>query len=592
MFELYFTTAVILFMMIALAKELFNPAGVVFTALLLLISGGVISVDEAFHGFSNKGMLTVGFLFIVSAALQSSGAFAGFISSFLGSKKNSESIRYFRLMLPVAGLSAFLNNTPIVATLIPIVKSWAKKNNLPISKYLIPLSYAAVLGGTTTLIGTSTNLVVHGLLIENKMPGFSFFEITAIGIPIAIFGIVFIALLGKNLLPAREDVITQLGESTREFVVGLKVTENYPHLNKTIKKANLRRLQGLFLFQIERDGKIITPVNPQITIRENDRLFFTGLTSTIFQLQKTKGLQLIKDHEFDLKELDSDKFKTYEAVLSNTSPLIGQTVRGSGFRTHFDAVILAIHRSGERIEKKIGDITLKANDTLFLLARKGFGKRWYHSKNFSLVTSSLDIYSKPKRKGNYALIILSAMVFSAATGLVPIIYAAAVASVLMMLTGVISAEDAKNAVNWDILLLIASSFGIAKGLANSGLATNLGTFLIDNLSFLGPIGIISGIFILTSASTLFITNNAAAAIVFPIALSVVKTNPEIALKPVMLILALGASTCFASPIGYQTNLMVYSAGNYRFKDFFKIGIFMNIFVGITAIGLVYLLFYN
>ncbi len=590
MFALLYTTAVILLMIISLAKEWFNPAGIVFSALLLLIAGGVITVNEAFAGFSNKGMLTVGFLFVVSAALQSSGAFERFILSLLGRKDTKNTSKYLRLMFPVAGLSAFLNNTPIVATLIPIVKSWAKRNNLAASKFLIPLSYAAVLGGTCTLIGTSTNLVVHGLLLENGYKGFTFFEITKIGIPVAILGILFITLVGKKLLPDRKDVIAKLGDETREFVVEMRVEDNYPHLNKTIEEAHLRHLQGLFLFQINRNNDTIAPISPDECILEGDRLFFTGLPETIFQLQKIPGLISVPDNEFDVKNLDSDKTRTFEAVISNSSPLVGQTVRDSNFRKLYNAVILAIHRSGERINRKVGDIEIKPNDTLFLLAQKGFEKRWYNSRDFSLVTSSLDIYEKPSWKGNLALVILLAMIVSAATGLVPIIFAAAVAAVLMMATGIISPKDATYSVNWGVLVLIACSFGIAKAIANSGLALSIGNFLITTLSFLGPIGVIIGIFVLTSAFTLLITNNAAAAIVFPIALSVSQAVPEISQQAIMLTLALGASTCFASPIGYQTNLMVYSAGGYKFSDFFKIGTVMNIFMGICVITLIYLLF--
>jgi len=582
MFDLYYTAAVILIMIFALAKEWFNPAMIIFSALLLLLAGKVITVNEAFAGFSNKGMLTVGFLFVVSAALQSSGTFERFILGMLGNNHKSDNGRYLRLMLPVAGLSAFLNNTPIVATLIPIVKSWAKRNNLSASKFLIPLSYAAILGGTCTLIGTSTNLVVHGLLLDAGYDGFSFFEITRIGVPVAILSILFMALVGRYLLPDRKDVITELGESTREFVAELTVSKEYPFLDQTIEQANLRQLPGLFLFQIDRNGQTIAPVSPREKIRKGDRLFFAGLTDTIYELQKTPGLHSVKDHKFNIRDIDSDKYKTYEAVISNTSHLVNDTVRDSGFRSHYNAVILAIHRSGERIDKKIGDIILQANDTLFLLAPAGFEKKWYNSRDFTLVTPSLNIYSKPRWKGNLSLGILIAMIVAAATGLIPIIFAAAIAAVLMIVSNIIHPKDAQNSVAWDVLLLIASSFGIAKAISNSGLADVIGNGLINGLSFMGETGILIGIFILTSTFTLLITNNAAAAIVFPIALSITRSmnmNPQ----AIMLTLALAASTCFASPVGYQTNLMVYSAGNYHFRDFIKVGAVMNVFVGIMVI---------
>ena len=365
-------------------------------------------------------------------------------------------------------------------------------------------------------------------------------------------------------------------------MVELKVGEEYTHLNQSIEQANLRHLPGLFLFQISRDDHTIAPVSPREKIQQGDRLFFTGLTDTIFELQKTPGLHSVKDQQFNIRDIDSDKFKTFEVVVSNTSHLVGDTVRDSGFRSHYNAVILAIHRSGERIEQKIGDIVLQPNDTLFLLAPTGFEKKWYHSRDFTLVTLSLEIYSKPPWKGNLSLGILIAMIVAAATGLIPIIFAAAIAAVLMIITKIINPKDAQNAVAWDVLLLIASSFGIAKAISNSGLADVVGNGLISGLSFMGEIGIIIGVFILTSTFTLLITNNAAAAIVFPIALSISQTmqlNPQ----AIMLTLALAASTCFASPIGYQTNLMVYSAGNYKFKDFFKIGVVMNCFVGVIVI---------
>lgn len=590
MFPVIFTAIVIILMIVALSKELFNPAGIVFSALLLLLLAKVISVEEAFSGFSNKGMLTVGFLFVISAALQSSGAFESFILLVLGKKQNTKIVRNLRLMFPIAGLSAFLNNTPIVATLIPIIKSWAKRNNLPSSKYLIPLSYAAILGGTITLIGTSTNLVIHGLLLENGHQGFSFFEFSMIGIPVAIVSILFVSLFGNRLLPSRREIITKLGDETREFVAGLKVTNQYKNLNKSVEEADLRSLHGLFLFQIERDGDIISPVEPTEKILENDHLFFTGLTDTIFHLQKTKGLHLVKDREFNIKDLDSDKTKTYEAVLSNSSALIGQTVKDSGFRSHYNAVILAVHRSGERINRKIGEIVLQPNDTLFILSKTGFAKNWYHSKDFSLVTSSLDTYSKPSKKGNLALLILIGMIFAAITGLLPIITASAIAAILMIILNIISMSDAKKSVKWEILLLIASSFGIAKALSNSGIAAWIGNYMIDSLSFLGPIGILAGVFVLTSLSTLFITNNAVAAIIFPVALSIVQST-GFEMKPIMLILVFGASACFASPIGYQTNLMVYSAGGYKYTDFFKIGFSLNVIVGVVSVLMISFIYF-
>ncbi len=589
MIQLIYTACILVAMLIILAKELTKPVVVVFGALLFLTFGGVISVDEAFVGFSNKGMITIGFLFVVSAALQISGLFERTITNLLGGMNRSRIDRYFRLMFPVAGLSAFLNNTPIVASLIPIIKNWSKRNNLPASKFLIPISYAAILGGTCTLIGTSTNLIIHGMLLEKGLQGMSFFEITKVGLPVAILTLFLLIIISHSLLPETKDVTVRLGESTREFVVEMKVGHEFPYIGKTIEEANLRHLQGLYLFQIHRGDQYLAPVSHDERIELGDRLFFTGLPETIYELQKMEGLHIIKDREFDLKNIDSDTLKTYEAVVSNHSPLIGQTVRDSNFRDRYNGVILAIHRSGSRVNKKVGDILFQPTDTLFILAKKGFDQKWYHSKDFALVSTSLNIYSKPKWKGNLALLLLLVMVVMAAFKFVPIILAAGATAVLMVLLGIINPQEARKAINWDVLLYIASSFGIAKALEKSGLAATIANVLVTQLDCFGNIGIITGLFFLTSLFTWVITNNAVAAIMFPVTLSIAQTlNQDI--RPFMLTLAIGASTCFATPIGYQTNLMVYGPGGYNFKDFLRIGIPTTLFVGCIAITVIYFLY--
>ncbi|NQT27563.1 SLC13 family permease [candidate division KSB1 bacterium] len=585
-----YTSFVVIMMGLSLAKEIFKPSIIVFSALLLLLFGNIITIDEAFDGFSNKGMIAVGFLFVVSAALQASGLFENWVMRILGQNRSGFRMRYFRLLFPVAALSAFLNNTPIVASLIPMIKTWSKRNGIASSKFLIPLSYAAILGGTCTLIGTSTNLVIHGMLIESGFEGFTFFEITKVGLPVAFIAILFIVFFGKYLLPDRKEPIVQLGDQTREFVVEAKVSRDFAHLNQTVENAGLRHLQGLFLFQITRGGEIIAPVGREELIQVGDRLFFTGLPETIFELQKMVGLDTIRDAEFDLKNLDSDRLGTYEAVVSNSSSLVGQTVRESEFRKRYSAVILAIHRSGSRINRKIGDISFQPNDTLFILAKRGFDTEYYHTRDFSLVSSSLDIYEKPKWKGNLALLILIAMIAVAALEIIPIIQAAAGAAVLMVITGILSPQDARKSVNVDVLLLIASSFGIAKGLQNSGLAEFLATHLTQSLDVFGPVGVISGLYIASSVLTWIITNNAVAAMLFPVALAIQNVS-DLDIRPVMLTLALGASASFVTPIGYQTNLMVYGPGGYQFKDFVRIGLPLNVIVGVIAIITLKLLYF-
>jgi len=589
-FEFIFTSVIIAAMTVALVREWFETDLTVFSVLILFTLGGVVSLEEAFAGFSNHGMLTVAVLFVVVGAVKRAGTLERMGDILLG-RGTTISRKLLRFMFPVSAASAFFNNTPIVAVLIPVVRSWAKKNDLSVSRFLIPLSYAAILGGTCTLIGTSTNLVVHGLIIEKGLEGFSFFEISRIGVPVTFLGVLAVALFGYRILPDRKEPVVRLGERTREFVVAMKVSSEYQNVNKTIQNAGLRHLQGLFLFQIERKGKNMTPVGPDETIRVGDRLFFTGLPETIMELQRTPGLSLLKEAPLDLKSDDTNHVKTYEVVISRNSPLIGRNVRESNFRSHYGAVIVAIHRSGERIRRKIGDVVLRSGDTLLILADRSFLGRWYHSRDFYLVSESIPLAAAPGWKSWFSGGVLVSMVVVMAIQWLPILTAASAGAVLLLLSGCISPSEARQSIDWGVLLVISSALGIARALDNSGVAYFLAGRLLGNLGPLGVMGLVAGIYFMTSVYTTVITNNAAAALIFPVAFSVTR-QAGLDPRPFFLAVAMAASTSFATPIGYQTNLMVYGPGGYKFKDFLKIGIPMNLFVGIVAITLIYLYFYR
>lgn len=382
-FQFWYTLIIFIILTIVLVKEIINAELAVFSALMLYIIGNVVTVKEAFAGFSNEGMLTIAVLFVVAGTMQSTGAINKLNPFLFGINNTGVRRKLARILFPVTFFSAFLNNTPIVAMLIPSVKSWTDKHNLAISKFLIPISYATIVGGMCTLIGTSTNLIVHGLLLENGLKGFSFFEIAPIGIPIALATLLYLIFFGHKLLPNRKSSSFNLGQDSREFVIELKVTSEYSKVGKTIEQAGLRHLKGLYLFQIERDDEIIAPASSSERIKLNDRLFFTGVPNTIIELQKEAGLQLVKDPHFNLKNYDSDERKAFEVVVSPTSNLIGKNVRDSEFRNIYDGIILAIHRNGERIKQKIGDVVIKQGDTLLILAGKDFKRNGTTQNNFT-----------------------------------------------------------------------------------------------------------------------------------------------------------------------------------------------------------------
>ncbi len=589
-FELWFTAVLVIAMSVLLLLEWLEVEVVLFSMLLFLLLGGVVTVKEAFAGFSNEGVLTIALLFVIAGAVQNSGIMRRVNLLIFGKNQGSHAKILVRILFPVSFISAFLNNTPLVAMLIPAVRSWTDKYHLSPSQFLLPISYAAILGGMCTLIGTSTNLIVHGLMIEYGLEGMTLFEISKFGVPLALAGILFIVVAAPRLLPNRKKPLVELGEHTREFVIELKVSPDYENVGKTIEQAGLRHLKGLFLFQIERSGKIIAPAQPEETIQIGDRLFFTGIPETILELQQTPGLMLTKDSHFDLKQYDASEIKTFECVVSPTSPLIGKTVRESNFRSVYGAVIIAIHRHGERIQKKIGDIVLKPGDTLLLLADKNFRQKWYYSRDFYLIATAFAVPSKPAWQGYFSLGIFLLMLMLTLLGGLPLLSAAALSVGILMLTRNVTPSEVREMLDWRVLIIIAISLGIAQGVQKSGLADALAAVLVRSGRGFGPMGVLISIFVLTSVYTTIITNNAAAALVFPIAISAAHTlsaDPR-AFAFAVLIAAAGS---FATPISYQTNLMVYGPGGYKFVDFLKIGIPLQLLVGVLGLGLIHLFYF-
>lgn len=589
-FKMWYTLSLLIIMSVLLILDIIELEVLFFSILLLLLMGKIITLEEAFAGFSNVGMLTIALLFVIAGALSNTGMLKQISPIILGKENTSISRTLLRLLFPVSIISAFINNTPVVAMFIPTIRSWTEKHHSAPSKYLIPLSYGAILGGMCTLIGTSTNLIIHGLMIDYGMEGLGFFEISKIGIPIAILGILFTSFLGHRLLPNRKEPLIELGEHTREFVIELKVTQEYENIGKTIESAGLRRLKGLFLFQIERNGRRIAPAKPDEKILLDDRLFFTGVPKTILELQKIPGLQLTKDSHFNLKQYDSAEIRTFECVVSPGSPLVGKTVRDSDFRSKYEAVIIAIHRHGERIAKKIGDISLRPGDTLLLLAGKNFYKKWYHSKDFYLIAVAETLPSKPQWRGYVSVGVFFMMIILTVANILPLLSAAGLGVIILVLTRTANAGEVRRTIDWRVLIIIAMSLGIANAVKQSGLADVLAHIIVRIGDHFGLLGILASIYFFTSIYTLVITNNAAAAMLFPIAVSAASAiNAD--QRGFAIAIMIAASASFATPISYQTNLMVYGPGGYRFRDYLMIGAPLQLGIGAIAIALIYCFYF-
>ena len=570
---------------VTIAVFLFNaatslPTEIIFLggAAVLFISG-ILTEQDTLAGFSNPGMITVAVLYVVVTGLSQTGGLNWISQRVLGLPQG-QNAALFRMMTPVMGMSAFLNNTPVVAMFIPVVSDWARKLKISPSKLMIPLSYAAIFGGTCTLIGTSTNLVVNGLLISaTDLPGLKLFDLAIIGLPCAIAGTIYLFLTNRWLLPSRKPVISDT-DDVRQYTVEMMVSIDSPLSRKSIEQAGLRNLPGLYLVEIIRDRRIIPAVGPQEILQDGDRLVFIGAIHSIVDLHRLRGLQPATDQVFKLDTPRSERC-LIEAVVSNTCPMLGKTIREGKFRTQYNAVVLAVARNGERLQGKIGSIRLRAGDTLLLEANANFLAQQRISNDFYLVNGIPDSEPLRHEKAPLALFILVAMVILASFGWMTMLKAAVLASIAMIVTGCCSSVRALRNIEWSVLLVIGSALSIGKALESTGAAGAIASTLIQ---FAGDnpwlaLAIIYGV---TNLLTEAITNNAAAALVFPIALAL-SQNLEVSFMPFAIAIMIGASASFSTPIGYQTNLMVYGPGGYRFTDFMKVGIPLNILFWLITI---------
>lgn len=590
----FLVLAVIVLMVMALVKEVMRPGLILFSAIIFLMILGSIDAGEALAGFSNKGMMTVAILFVVSEGIKQSGALNKLATTFLPKRRGNIRLLFFRLMFPISFMSAFLNNTPIVIIFAPIVKKWAENLNLSSQKFLIPLSYATILGGVCTLIGTSTNLVVHGLMLDNGFQGFSMFELGLVGVPLAFTGYIYMSYVGVHLLPGVKNFIRRPLSDQKDYYYELLVPAESSLVGQVLKNGRVKDLRGFDIIQIERDGAKLEGKTPGLTIEGKDHLLVAGKSDGLDMIKdlssvKLKGLDLLKD------QIKTADLKQYEAVLAPRFPGIGKTIVEFNFFDHYQAVIVAVHRNGERITSNLRSLKLKEGDNLVLLTTDRFIKNWGDSKIFYLTTYIGDHdQSIGKAKKWMALSILVLMIAGAtATDYLPkfenvkadMFFFSAVAAMLMIWLKIVPHQKYTKAISWDLLITIACSFGISKALQNSGTADWIAHAAINFAKSWGPIGVLASIYLLTNIFTEVITNNAAAAISFPIAMAAAH-QMGVDPKPFFVAICIAASASFTTPIGYQTNLIVQGIGNYRFKDFVKVGLPLNILIFIVSMLLI------
>jgi len=610
--ETWYTLGVIALLVGALVSNRVGTDTAMLGALTLLMVAGIIEPARAVAGFADPSVLTIAALFVVACGLSETGATTAIAQRLLGRPKGEIGAR-FRLMVPVAAMSAFMNNTPLVAMYLPIVSDWARKLRLSPSRLYMPLSFAAIMGGACTLIGTSTNIAVNQLYInyftENserladafglELPSApkQFWWIAVVGLPAAVVGIVFVAVGGKWLLPQR--IAPDSGEvERRRYTVEMTVDPGSPIVGKSIEQAGLRHLPGLFLTEIERDGNLLQAVGPEEILGAGDLLIFVGVVDSVADLLKIRGLSPATNQ---VKKVRTDRHTRtlVEAVVSASSPLVRRTVRESQFRTRYNAAIIAVHRGGERVEGKVGDIVLQPGDTLLLSTHAGFLPAYRNSDHFYLVSSVEGGREVFHERAGLALAIMgllialmtmpSAQAFGAlnerfgwdlpARGIAPLT-AAFLCATLMVWTRCCTGTTARRSINWQVLMVIGAAIGVGRAMDASGAAKAIADWIFAATGNLGPQGLLFVFSLLTAVLCQLVTNKGAAVLMFPIAMALAAETGRggVSPEPFVVTLMATAASSYMTPVGFVTNLMVCGPGGYRFTDYLRLGVPLTLLV--------------
>jgi di/tricarboxylate transporter len=573
---------IVCFLIISLYKELFNPTLTFFIATLALLLVEAITPADLLKGLSNQQIVIIFLLVLVTAGIRAIYGVELFAKLF-GFNLTPKAF-LLRMMVFVSSISAFLNNTPIVAFMIPYVKDWADRTGHSASKFLMPLSFATILGGMITVIGTSTNLVLNGLIQEYHLPLLTFTDFLYLGIIVTLAGWAYLYFVGYRLLPETSNKMEALKQNLKEYIVETEVFAGSRLIGKTVKDAGLRNLKDVFLVEILRKEEVISPVAPDMKLQEGDFLFFSGNKQSIYALiREDNGLSVPKQENFSI----TGQFSFAEAVIPAGSELIGRRIKDSDFRRRFNASIIAIHRDGKQVPGKVGEMKLSGGDFLLMLA----GDEEVDSKSqsdlfFISLPTKIDAVRPPWYKwvglGGFLLLV------AGITGLLPLFTVSLLLLAAMVVLKILSIGEIRRELDLSLLLVLVSSLAIGVALQKSGAAALVASILIQSSKSLGTVAVITLLFVITIFITALITNAAAVAIVFPIAMALAD-QMHLPYTPFFVAIAFSASGDFMTPIGYQTNLMVYGPGGYTFKDFVRVGAPFTILY--TVICITFITFY-
>ena len=527
-----------------------------------------ITFEEAFSGFSNPAVVTLAALFIMSAGLEKTGGLTA-VGRALVKLGRNENLLIVVTMVIIGVVSAFVNNTAAVAVFLPLVLMVCSRHKFSPSRLLIPLSFASQFGGVCTLIGTSTNLLVSSISEKNGLGGFSMFEFTPLGMILLMVGILYLLVVGRWLLPVRKRAELTETYQLREYVTELRVLPNSPMINKTVIDSRLGEQLDVTVLEIIRDRqKIWSPQDTQI--QAGDILLVRAKVESLMNLRAKTGLEI--EPEFKLRDeaLVRQEMTLVEALVAPQSRLAGRTLNDSAFRWRFNAIVLALQRQNQVLRDKLSDVRLQFGDALLLLLRKGDLDRVRGNDNL-IFLSAVDSKKLNPRRAFTAILIIAAAVLIAALNIAPILVTAVLGALAMVLTRCLTFEQASAAIDWRVIFLLAGVLPLGIALEHSGGASFLAHYTLGQVGQFGPLAVLAAVYLLTAVLTEGMSNNAAAVLIAPLAISTA-VSLGISPKPLLMAVTFAASTSFATPVGYQTNTMIYGPGGYRFTDFIKIGV--------------------
>jgi len=593
--QAWYVLIVLLVTLAFLIKDHLPVHVIMLGCLLLQLIPGIIKPADALEGFGDSSIATIAVLFITAEGISRTSVLLPIFRYILGRPKRLWPA-LVRLTVPVAIASGFLNNTPIVAMMIPVVQQFSRRTGIPVSKLLMPMNNATVMGGTFTILGTSTNLVVVALA-RKYLPDveIGIFGPTRVAAPVVLVGLTYLVIAAPLFLRDRSEALTRIIQNPREYTVALTVEERSPIVASTVVEAGLRHLKGLFLIEITRsDGEVIPAVAPETRIHAGDILLFAGVVETVKDLYQIPGLVPATAQTNKIR-LERHRRTLVEVVISPSSNMVGQSVVETRFRSKYNAAIIAVHRGGQHVRERIGDIILRGGDTLLLEATPDFVRRFSVSSNFALVSEVVG--SAPPRYDIphmiIAVVLVVAMIAVATSGKASLLTTAGTAAFLMIITRCMTMEQAGRAFNVPIMVALAASFALSSGLEQTGAAQAFADFLVGLCKRGGRFALIFAIYFATMLLSELLSNTAAVTLMFPIVADPdtgIAFTQNLNIYAALYAMMLAASLCFSTPVGYQTNLMVHGPGGYTFMDWVRFGVVLDIICLFMSVTMLYFLF--